>query len=72
MCFFISLFPATFWVIVGYFILFSSTKVDGPVKTFGRGLATWAFAISGLVLSAGAYVTLTGLCSIDALMQCSS
>jgi hypothetical protein len=33
--------------------------------------AIWTFIISGLFLLAGAYVTMAGLCSMDALMQCS-
>ena len=72
MCFFVSFIPATFWLVIGYFVLFSSTKADGSVKTFGRGLAMWAFIIAGFIVLAGAYITLTGLCSMDALMRCSS
>jgi hypothetical protein len=71
MCFIFSFLPATFWAVVGYFLLFSSTKADGSVKSLGRGLAIWTFIISGLFLLAGAYVTMAGLCSMDALMQCS-
>jgi hypothetical protein len=36
MCFFFSLIPATIWVVLGYFILFSCTKTQGAVKTFGH------------------------------------
>jgi hypothetical protein len=70
MCFFVSFVPATFWAIVGYFVLFSSTKAEGFVSSLGRGLAIWAFVISGCIVIAGAYITMTGLCSLDALMQC--
>jgi hypothetical protein len=31
MYFFISLIPGTIWVVVGYFVLFSSTKTQGAV-----------------------------------------
>ena len=72
MCFFLSFMPATFWLVIGYFVLLSSTKVDGSVKTFGRGLAIWAFIISGFIVLAGAYVTLSGLCSMDAFMNCAA
>jgi hypothetical protein len=41
------------------------------VSNLGRGLAIWAFVISGFIVIAGAYITMTGLCSMDALMQCS-
>jgi hypothetical protein len=70
MCFFFSFLPATFWVIVGYFLLFSSAKVEGRIKTLGHVLAVWTFIIAGFILLAGAYVTATGLCSMDMMMQC--
>lgn len=70
MCFFISFIPATFWAIIGYFVLFSSTKAEGRVKTLGQVLGVWALIISACILLAGAYVTMTGLCSMDMMMQC--
>lgn len=69
MCFFFSFMPATFWLIVGYFILFSATKAEGGVATFGRILAIWAFIIAVLFPVMGAYVTLAGLCPLEALLQ---
>ena len=72
MCFFFSFIPATFWIVIGYFVLFSSTKADGSVKTFGRGLAIWAFFVAGFIVVAGAYVTLSGMCSMRAFMNCAS
>ena len=69
MCFLFSFMPATFWLVIGYFVLFASTRADGPVKTFGRALSIWAFVISGMIVVAGAYVTLTGWCPIADLMQ---
>ena len=65
MCFFISFMPATFWAILGYFILFSSTRAEGAVRTIGQALAIWAFVIAGFIVLAGAYVTLAGWCSAD-------
>ena len=70
MFFFISLLPATFWAIVGYFVLFSTSRAEGPIKTFGRFLGVWALVISGFILLAGAYVSMTGLCSMDMMSQC--
>ena len=70
MCLFISFMPATFWAIVGYFVLFSSTKAEGRVKTFGQILGVWALVISGFIILAGAYVSMTGLCSMHMLSQC--
>ena len=72
MCFFISFFPATFWVVVGYFVLFSSTKADGFVKALGRGLAIWVFVLAGIILCTGAYITVADMCPIHELMKCSS
>ena len=69
MCFLISLLPGTIWVVLGYFILFSSTRSQGPVQIFGRILAIWVFILAGFFPIAGAYVTLSGLCPIGAMMQ---
>jgi ABC-type Fe3+ transport system permease subunit len=70
MCFFFSFMPATFWLVVGYFVLFSATRAEGRIEKFGRVLATWIFFISGAILMVGAYITLNGFCSIEALMSC--
>ena len=69
MCFFFSLMPATFWLVIGYLVLYLSAGFDGAAKTFGRGLAIWAFMISGFILLAGVYVTTSGLCPIGAWMN---
>ena len=70
MCFFMSFLPATFWAVVGYFILFSSTKVEGRIKTLGQFLGIWALVISGFILLGGAYVSTAGLCTMEMLSQC--
>jgi len=69
MCFFFSFLPATIWVVVGYFILFSSTKTQGGVQMFGRVLAIWVFVIAALFPVMGAYVTFAGLCPIEAMIH---
>lgn len=69
MCFFFSLIPATIWVVLGYFILFSSTKTQGAVERFGRILAFWVFIIAALFPVMGAYATFAGLCPIEAMIQ---
>jgi hypothetical protein len=69
MCFFFSLVPGTIWVVLGYFILFSSTKTQGAVKMFGHILAVWVFILAALFPVMGAYVTLAGLCPIETMMQ---
>ena len=65
MCFFFSFMPATFWAVLGYFILFLSTRTEGAGQTIGWALAIWAFLIAGFILLAGAYMTLAGWCSAD-------
>lgn len=69
MCFFFSFLPATIWVVVGYFVLFSSTKTQGGVQMFGRVLAIWVFVIAAFFPVMGAYVTFAGLCPIEAMIQ---
>ena len=69
MYFFVSLIPATLTVVVGYFILFSSTKTQGAVKTLGRILAIWVLALAALFPLAGGYVTYAGLSPVGSMMQ---
>jgi hypothetical protein len=69
MCFFISLLPATIWAVIGYFVLFSSIRAEGRVRTLGHWLAIWVFCIAAFIPLAAAYVTLAGFCPIDAMMQ---
>ena len=69
MCFFISFMPATFWLVVGYFVLFSSTKAEGGVKTFGTVLAIWIFVITAFIPSAGADVAFSDLCPLEEIIE---
>ena len=69
MCFFFSFLPATFWLVLGYFIMFSSTKVDGNMRTFGRLLAIWVFIIAAFIPMMAAYITLNDLCPLTALLE---
>ncbi len=68
MYFFVSLIPATLVVVLGYFILFSSTKTQGAVRTFGRILAAWMFVLAAILPVAGGYATFAGLPSPGAMM----
>lgn len=69
MCFFVSFMPATIWLVIGYFVLFSSAKADGGVRAFGRVLAIWIFVIAAVIPLAGAYVALSGLCPIEEMLK---
>ena len=66
---FFSLIPATLLAVLGYFVLFSSTRTQGAVKTFGQILAIWLFILAAAFPAAGAYATYAGFPSIDAMMQ---
>ncbi len=69
MYFFFSLIPATLAVALGYFILYSSTKAQGAVKTFGQILAVWVLVLAAVIPAAGTYATLAGLPSIATMMR---
>jgi hypothetical protein len=69
MCFFISLLPATIWAVIGYLVLFASTRAEGRVRTLGHWLAMWIFFIAVFIPFVAAYITLAGFCPIAALMQ---
>ena len=68
MCFFFSLIPATIIAVVGFFVLFASTKAEGGVRTLGRILAIWVFIVATFPPMGGAYVTLTGACPLTEML----
>ncbi len=67
MIFFFSLIPATIWVVLGYFVLFSSTKTQGAGQRFGRILAVWLFLLAAFTPLMGAYGTLAGVSPAQAM-----
>ncbi len=69
MCFIFSLIPATIFTVIGYFVFFSSTKVEGARQKFGQVLAVWVFIVASFFPMMGLYVTLAGLCPIEEIMQ---
>lgn len=69
MCFIFSLIPATFWLVVGFFVLVTSNKAEGITRRFGKILAIWIFIIALLIPICGAYVTLSGNCPIDKMIE---
>lgn len=69
MCFFISLIPATFWLVVGYVVLYISFKSDGQTKKFGQVLAIWIFTIAAFIPILGLVVTFSDLCPITEIME---
>lgn len=69
MCFFASLIPATFFLILGYFVLFASGRAEGGIRTFGRILAVWIFLIALLPTIGGAVATLSGECPMQKMFE---
>ena len=69
MCFFAGLIPATFFVTLGYFVLFASGRADGGTRTFGRILAIWIFLIALLPVIGGALMTLSGQCPMQKMFE---
>ena len=65
MCFFASLIPATVWIIIGFFVLFASTKAEGGLRKFGQVLAIWVFVIASFFPIAGAYMAISGMCPME-------
>jgi hypothetical protein len=48
------LFALTIFVVIGYFVLLSSARAEGRLKSFGRILAIWMFVLPVLALIAAA------------------
>ena len=69
MYFFFSLIPATLVVVLGYFILFASSRAQGGVKAFGQILAVWVLVLAAFLPLAGAYATYAGAPSIGEMMR---
>jgi hypothetical protein len=56
------LIPATIFIVVGYFILFSSIKAEGAIKRFGQILAIWVFIVALFSLICSSYMCQTWKC----------
>ena len=69
MCFMFSLFPATVLTVLGYVVLYCSTKADGAVRAFGKILAIWVFVLAAFPPIMGAYVTIAGICPMEAMIH---
>lgn len=62
MCLIFSFIPATIFLVIGYFVLFSSSKAEGNIQKFGQILAIWVFIVALFFIICGAYATVSGLC----------
>ncbi len=62
MCLIFSFIPATIFLVIGYFVLFSSSKAEGNIQKFGQILAIWVFIVALFFIICGIYATVSGLC----------
>ncbi len=65
MCFIFSFIPATIFLVIGYFVLFSSSMAEATIPKFGQILAIWVFIVALFFPICGAYMTLSGKCPMD-------
>ena len=69
MCFVVSLFPATFWAVIGFLVLLGASKANGRLQTFGSILGIWVCVLAVLIPIGGLFVSVAGLCPIEAMME---
>ena len=69
MCFFCSLIPATFFVSLGYFALWTSSSAEGGIALFGRILACWVFVVAAMFPLCGAYMAFSKKCPMSKWMK---
>jgi hypothetical protein len=50
MIYFLALIPATMLTVAGYFVLYLSNRSEGALRSFGKYLGFWAFALAALVI----------------------
>jgi hypothetical protein len=48
-----SLIPATTLLVVGFFVLFTSTRAEGALRHFGQYLAIWHLFLAGVLVLGG-------------------
>ena len=59
----------TIFTVIGYFVFFSYNKAEGAIRKFGQVLAIWVFIIALFFPICGAYVTISGQCPMEKMMQ---
>ena len=64
---FLSVIPATLWVVLGFFVLYTSSKAEGQLQAFGRILAMVVFVIGASFQLLGAYATFTGFAGMESM-----
>ncbi len=69
MYFIFSLLPATVFAVLGYLVLYCTTRSEGGVRAFGQVLTVWVFIIALLFLLTGAYISIAGFSPLEAHFQ---
>ena len=61
MIFLISLLPATILAVVGYFVLFASTRAEAGLNRFGKYLGGWLILLAAASALAGLLASTLGI-----------
>jgi hypothetical protein len=61
MLFIVSLLPATIFAVIGYFVVFASTRSEGGVKRFGQYLGGWVLFLAAITVLGGALAPIFGI-----------
>ncbi len=56
-----SLVPATTLLVIGFFVLFTSTKAEGVLRRFGQYLAIWHLFLAGVLVFGGLLASIVGM-----------
>jgi Mn2+/Fe2+ NRAMP family transporter len=60
----ISLLPATIFAVIGYFVVFASTRSEGGIKRFGQYLGGWVLFLAAFTALGGAVAPIVGVESL--------
>ena len=60
MIYFLALIPATALTLAGYVVLVLSARTEGGLRSFGRYLGFWAFALAALVILGAVFAAARG------------
>jgi hypothetical protein len=63
-CIIISLFPATVFLVIAYFVLYTSAKAEGFVGLFGAALGLWLFVVAAAFPTYSVYMSRADRCPI--------
>jgi hypothetical protein len=56
-----SLVPAPTLLVIGFFVLFTSTRAEGALRRFGQYLAIWHLFLAGVLVPGGLLASIVGM-----------